>query len=291
MSENAPGPPGLDLHRDHRRTFAENLYVYPVVSRRSRGVSLGINLNPDKICNFNCVYCQVDRSTPPLVRKVDEERLLLELEEMLELVVSGELFAHERFCSTPEPLRRLNDLAFSGDGEPTSYPRFLEVVRAVAEIKRRRGLDDVKLVLISNATLFHRLRVHEALAVLDTCNGEIWAKLEAGTEAYYKAIERSTSPYQRVLDNILQAARLRPLVIQALFLRQNGEPPSPEEMKAFCDRLNEILAGGGRVKLVQVYTVARTPPEPNVFPLSAVEVEELATLVQKRTGLVAEAFR
>ena len=157
----------LFVHRDHRRTFSENLYVYAVVSRRSKGVSIGVNLNPDKVCNFDCVYCQVDRKTPPLTRAVDEGRLLAELEDMLDLVTSGDLFAHERFRETPPALRRLNDIAFSGDGEPTTCPEFLEIVEAAAALKIRRGLDAVKLVLITNATMFHQPRVAAALAVLD----------------------------------------------------------------------------------------------------------------------------
>ena len=76
------------IHRDHRRTFQENLYVYAVVSRRSKGVSIGINLNPDKVCNFDCIYCQVDRTTPAVVRKVDMNRLRDELEDMLDLVMT-----------------------------------------------------------------------------------------------------------------------------------------------------------------------------------------------------------
>src|SRR5262245_38202377 len=168
--------------RDHRRTFEDNFYVYAVVSRRSRGVSIGLNLNPDKVCNFDCVYCQVDRKTPPLVRDVDVPRLLDELEGMLDLVLTGGLFELERFRQTPPALRRLNDIAFSGDGEPTTCPEFLDIVRAVADAKRQRGLDEVKLVLITNATRFHVPRVRQALEVLDANNGEIWAKLEAGTE-------------------------------------------------------------------------------------------------------------
>src|SRR5436853_7152054 len=109
----------LLIHRDHRRTFAENLYVYAVVSRRSKGVSIGLNLNPDKICNFDCVYCQVDRKTSPIVRNVDTPRLLAELEDMLDSIQNGDLFKLERFQNTPPALRRLNDIAFSGDGEPT----------------------------------------------------------------------------------------------------------------------------------------------------------------------------
>src|SRR5947208_15790327 len=95
------------IHRDHRRTFQENLEVYAVVSRRSKGVSIGINLNPDKVCNFDCVYCQVDRKTPPLVREVDLSRLIEELYEMIELVQTGKLFEMERFRETPPHLRRL----------------------------------------------------------------------------------------------------------------------------------------------------------------------------------------
>jgi wyosine [tRNA(Phe)-imidazoG37] synthetase (radical SAM superfamily) len=287
MSE---GRQTLFVHRDHRRNFAENLYVYAVVSRRSRGVSIGVNLNPDKVCNFDCVYCQVDRKTPPLVHDVDESRLLDELDDMLDRVTTGRLFEHERFRETPPALRRLNDIAFSGDGEPTTCPRFREIVSAVADLKRRRGLEDVKLVLITNATMFHRAPVRDALAVLDANNGEIWAKLEAGTEAYYRQIDRTTIPFQRVMDNITEAARVRPVVIQALFLRLHGSPPPATELEAFYDRLNDVLKAGGRIKLVQVYTVAREPAESYVDSLSNAEVDAIVQLVENRTGLPAEPF-
>lgn len=276
--------------RDHRRTFEENLYVYAVVSRRSKGVSIGINLNPDKLCNFDCVYCQVDRRTPPLIRAVEVPRLLEELKVMVELVQSGELFTMDRFRGTPAELRRLNDFAFSGDGEPTTCPEFLEVVAATAALRMQHRLDSVKLVLITNATRLHVPRVQEALAVLDANNGEIWAKLEAGTEAYYHQIERTTVPFVRVLENITEAARVRPLVIQAMFLRMQNQPPPPEELNAFCDRLQEILTAGGCIKLVQVYTVARVPAESWVTPLGRGEVDAIVELVRQRTGLTAEPY-
>ena len=289
MADSA-GRQTLFVHRDHRRNFAENLYVYAVVSRRSKGVSIGVNLNPDKVCNFDCVYCQVDRKTPPLVRDVDVPRLLDELEGMLDLVLTGGLFELERFRQTPPALRRLNDIAFSGDGEPTTCPEFLDIVRAVADAKRQRGLDEVKLVLITNATRFHVPRVRQALEVLDANNGEIWAKLEAGTEEYYRQVDRTTIPLRRVLDNITEAVRVRPLVIQALFLRLHDVPPPPDELEAFCDRLNEITRAGGHISLVQVYTVARVPAETYVSPLTNEEVDHIVALVQQRTGLPAAPF-
>lgn len=280
----------LLVFRDHRRTYADNRYVYPVVSRRSKGVSIGVNLNPDKLCNFDCVYCQVDRKTPPTVRDVELPRLIAELQECVELVVSGRLFEDERFASTPSELRRLNDIAFSGDGEPTTCPEFRAAVEAAAEVRRSRRLDDVKLVLITNATRFHDPRVAAVLELLDANHGEIWAKLDAGTEAYYHEVERTTIPFRRVLDNIITAAKVRPIVIQSMFLKLRGEPPTAEEIEAYCDRLAEILAVGGRIQFVQVYTVARTPAEEFVGALNRSEVDAIVERVIARTGLNAEPF-
>ncbi|HWB09733.1 MAG TPA: radical SAM protein [Pirellulales bacterium] len=278
------------LFADHPRHFAANRFVYPVVSRRSGGISIGINLNPDKVCNFDCIYCQVNRVDQSETRFVAREKLLAELSEMLRLVTSGELFADEKFATTPSQFRRLNDIAFSGDGEPTTYRNFDEIVEACATVKKAHGLDDVKIVLISNASMFHRPAVERGLAILDANQGEIWAKLEAGTEEYYRLVERTSIPFQRILENITSAARLRPLVIQALFMRVHHQSPPPDEQTAFCDRLNEIVAAGGTLKLVQIYTVARPPAESFVASLSNGEVDALAALVRERTGLPTTAF-
>jgi wyosine [tRNA(Phe)-imidazoG37] synthetase (radical SAM superfamily) len=280
----------LDVIHDHRRAFEDNRYVYAVVSRRSNGVSIGINLNPDKICNFDCVYCQVDRKTSPPVRDVDVSRLREELGNILDQVQSGKLFEIERFRATPPALRRLNDIAFSGDGEPTACPEFGEAVAQVAEARRQRGLDAVKLVLITNASRLHHSRVRQVLEVLDANNGEIWAKLDAGTEAYYREVDRTTISFQRIVSNITGAAKVRPIVIQTLFLKMHDTPPPAEERKAFCARLNEIKAACGRIKLVQVYTVARKPAEAWVAALSDGEVDGIVAQVQRETGLCVEAY-
>jgi wyosine [tRNA(Phe)-imidazoG37] synthetase (radical SAM superfamily) len=278
------------LHALHQRAFQTNRFVYPVLSRRSRGISVGVNLNPDKVCNFDCIYCQVDRTSQSETTFVELDRLLVELEATLELVTSGEIFQTEKFQGTPPALRRLNDIAFSGDGEPTTYRNFDEIIARTAELKRRLGLDEVKLVLITNASMFHREHVERGLAILDANQGEIWAKLETGTEEYYRLIERTSIPFRQILDNITAAARLRPLVIQSLFMCVAGEPPPSAELEAFCDRLTEIVAAGGKIKLVQVYTIARRPAESYVTPLPDDEVEAIARLVAERTGLATATF-
>lgn len=278
------------LHTLHERTFDDYRFVYPVLSRRSHGISIGVNLNPDKICNFDCIYCQVDRTTQSETRFVEFDRLLEELQEVLALVSSDRIYDSPRFRNVPPELRRLNDIAFSGDGEPTTYKNFDEIIATCAELKHEAKLDEVKMVLITNASMFHRPHVQRGLRLLDENQGEIWAKLDAGTDAYYHLIERTPIPFQQVLGNITAAAKERPIVIQSLFMRVANEPPSAEELQAFCQRLREIVAAGGQIKLVQVYTVARRPAESFVTPLSDAEVDAISQQVRTEAGLPAESF-
>lgn len=278
------------LFSNHSRHYRDNKFVYPVLSRRSRGISIGVNLNPDKVCNFDCIYCQVDRRSESETRFVELPQLMGELEAMLYFAGSGDIYEDEHFAGVPDAMRRLNDIAFSGDGEPTTYRNFDEIMSAAADLKRRCGQDDVKMVLITNASMFHRPVVQRGLEILDANNGEIWAKLDAGTAEYYHLIDRTTIPFSRVLENITAAAKARPLVIQSLFMRVDGKGPGDVEIDAFCERLNEITAAGGRLKLVQIYTVARRPAESYVTPLSQAAVDAIADRTAKQTGLPVERY-
>lgn len=261
-----------------------------MLSRRSRGISIGVNLNPDKVCNFDCIYCQVDRRSEAETRFVETEQLLTEIAAMLALVSSGAIYEDEPFSSVPVTLRRLNDIAFSGDGEPTTYRNIDAIIGDVAGLKSGQGLDDVKMVLITNASMFHRPACKAALKILDDNNGEVWAKLDAGTEGYYQLVERTKIPFQRILDNITAAAHKRPLVLQSLFMRINGEPPPAEEIDAYCERIREIQSAGGRIKAAQIYTVARPPAEGFVGALTNEEVDAIAEQVQSSTGVTAEQY-
>ena len=284
--------PLVSLFQTHSRSFEDKRFVYAVVSRRSGGVSIGVNLNPEKYCNFDCVYCQVDRTVRGglVLRKIDLPRLADELDDMVDLAVTGRLFDGTRFSTTPAEYRRLNDIALSGDGEPTASPVFDEVVQLCADVRRRHGLDQVKIVLITNATLLQRERVRKALEILDANNGEIWGKLDAGTEEYYQTVDRSKVKLAEVLENLAVAARQRPIVIQSLFMRLNDEPPPLAEQEAYCDRLGEIVAAGGQIKLVQIHTIARPPGRE--FRLTAGECRSRRPcgVGQERTGLPVAGY-
>ncbi len=275
----------------HSRAWAGNRYVYPVVSRRSGGLSIGINLNPDKVCNFDCIYCSVERSVPGQTGRVETAVVRTELRHMLALAASGEIFRLPDFASIRPDLMRLNDIAFSGDGEPTTCPVFGPCCHIAAQELQRAGLSGVKLVLITNATMFGRRSVREALEYLDQHGGEIWAKLDAGTAAYYQLVDRPGVGLARILANITWCAQVRPTVIQTLLMKIHGQPPPPEEIHAYAQRIADIIAAGGRIKLVQLYTVARKTAENYVAPLSPQEMTAILEIVKLRLpGVPLECF-
>jgi len=281
----------LAVVRDHSRQFADFTFVYPVISRRARGLSIGINLNPDKVCNFDCVYCEVDRTMPGKVSKVDLNQMGDELKGMIHFVRDGGLAREPKFNELPSFItRNVKNIAFSGDGEPTLIHNFAECVQVVADVKRVEGLAKTRIVLVTDAAGLDKADVRRGLEIMDAHNGEIWGKLDAGTENYFNRVNRTTVQFDRILKNLTETARARPIVIQSLFLKIHGEAMPAGELDAYCDRLNEIMRGGGRVKEVHAYTVARPTPEPFAAKLSAEELNELAETIRRQTGLAVFAF-
>ncbi|HUJ10346.1 MAG TPA: radical SAM protein [Verrucomicrobiae bacterium] len=280
----------LTAHRQHSRRFEDFKFVYPVLSRRSHGISIGINTNPDKICNFDCIYCQVDRTTPAPVTKFEVGIAERELRAMIDIVQSGEIAQHLPFDTVPKDKLRLNDIALSGDAEPTTLRKFSEIISMIARIKPK----GVKIVLITDAGGLGRPDVKRGLEIMDAENGEVWVKLDAGTEEYFRLINRTKIPFSRILRNIQDCAQARPIVIQSLFLKVHGVGPGADEIAAYCQRLREI----GNIKLVQVYTVARKPMTmvdgvpawQFVAALSDAEVDSITERVRRETGLAAESF-
>lgn len=275
----------------HPRTFRENTYVYPVLSRRSNGISVGINLNPDRACNFDCIYCQVDRTKKPQEVFVGLAKLLDELNAVLSgLLPGGALWNEPEFAPLAADKKRVNDIAFSGDGEPTTFRNFSQVIKEAVRVKEALGFAETKVVIISNATGFDRPDVRDGLRFLDAHNGEIWAKLDAGTPGYFKLIDHTDFPFDRVLKNILDCARERPTVIQSCFMNVRGSGPDSGEVAAYAERLREVTVQGGTIKLVQIYTVARNPAYSIVSSLNDAEVDRIASEVRRVTKLPTASF-
>ncbi len=267
-------------HRDHARTLRDHLYVYAVLSRRAGGVSIGVNLSPHKRCNFDCTYCQVDRTTPGRTPTVDLALLRAELRGTFEAAASGAILDEPRFEGVAPEQAILADVAFSGDGEPTAERWFADAARVVAEERTRAALHDLPVRLITNATTFHLPKVADTLHFLDAHGLDVWAKLDAGTDAYYATVDRSSVPFTRVLDNIRTCTLERETTIQTLFARHGSAAPSPAEIAAWGDRLRELAAAGGRIGWVQVHTVSRPPAESFVTALTVEELDEIAAVAR-----------
>jgi wyosine [tRNA(Phe)-imidazoG37] synthetase (radical SAM superfamily) len=276
----------LPAHRQHPRVWESFKFVYPVLSRRSHGISIGINVNPDKICNFDCIYCQVDRSTAAAVTKFDLAVAEQELREILKV----DFAQHPPFDSVPKDKLRINDIALSGDAEPTTLKNFSATIEMIARVKPA----GVKIVLITDAGGLDRPDVKRGLEIMDAHNGEVWAKLDAGTEEYYRLINRSAIPFARILKNLADCAKHRAIVIQSLFLKVNGAGPDDTEIGEYCRRLKDI----GNINLVQVYTLARkamtvvdgVPAWQFVSALSNAEVDAITERVRQEAGVPAESF-
>ncbi|MBE6427134.1 MAG: radical SAM protein [Planctomycetaceae bacterium] len=291
----------LNLYQNHTRAWLQNDYAYPVLSRRAEGISVGINLSPANECNFRCVYCQVIPEQIHPGMKVDFAQLKDELEKCVDFALSGAIFKHPYFLEVPPHQRRINDIAFSGNGEPTLSPLFPKTVELAAEIRRirmnegptedfRNSAKEMKIVLITNATRLGQDELQDSLDTLLENNGEIWAKLDAGTEEYYRKIDRSLVPFDGILAGITRFAKRRPIVIQTLFSRMCGEVPSWEELEAYAERIRKILDDGGRIRYIQLHSVCRPPICAEVQTLEPELLKEFAHFITKKTGTSVKVF-
>ncbi len=253
------------------------MVLYPALSRRAGGLSLGINLFPDgKHCSFDCAYCEVlpDRHGPAFSIAALENELAL--------------WAESSTAAGPSASGLPLDLAFAGDGEPTLSPFLAAAIESAAAARVRwPGIfGAAKLVLITNSTGFLDAAVVGALhEAVDRHGLEIWAKLDAGTEAWYRRIDRRGPDFEGLFDALLSFARRSPLTIQSMFCALSSDSTSadaalpPEtEIAAWSRRLVALAEGGASIEGIQVYTQSRPSPHGLTSPL---DDESLLSIAQR----------
>ncbi len=273
----------LDTH-DHDRDGAGLKHIYPVVSRRAGGLSIGINLNPNTACNFRCVYCQVPELVAGKAETCDLDLLEKELREFLEWVLNGDFME----SVVPEGSRRLNDLAFSGNGEPTSAPNFDETVTLVGRIMEEFSLiGQAKLILISNGSLCEQEPVQRGLQSLNQIGGEVWFKLDAATSSGQERINSYTGGLARVKKNLAACAGTAPTWLQTCLFSMDGEPPGREERAAYLDFLRWTRAASIDLSGVLLYGLARPSLQPEAERLAALDKAWLEAFAEevRTTGL------
>lgn len=271
------------------REFLDNRFVYLVVSPRAKGLSVGVNMNPDKRCNFDCGYCEVDRKTPGRSQRLDVDVMAAELVQTLNRVQEGRLRELPCYRNLPDELLQLRHVALSGDGEPTLCPNFAEAVQAVVHIRALGNFPFFKIVLISNASGLDLPEVQYGLKFF-TKRDEVWAKLDAGTQSYMNQVNKSEIPLEKIIANILMLGRQRPIVIQSLFPELNGEEPPEEEIQQYAQRLLELKNAGAQIPLVQIYSATRPTPHSECGHLPLRSLSRIAQTVRAVTGLKVEVF-
>ena len=270
------------------RNFLSNRFVYAVFSSRAGGLSVGVNMVPGKICNFHCIYCEVNR-TEPGQGPLDVAKMAEELKGMLGFIQNGDIARHPQYCSLPGKLLELRQVALSGDGEPTLAPNFLEAVMAVIHVRATSMTAPFKLILITNGSGLDQPNVQQALKHF-LSSDEIWIKMDGGSPEYLEKINRSTVPLEKLFLNTLTQARRRPVVIQSLFPAIDGAAPSESAVKHYTERLNLLKANQAQIQLVQIYSVIRPAVNARITHLPLKDLANIARTVRKETGLRVEVF-
>jgi wyosine [tRNA(Phe)-imidazoG37] synthetase (radical SAM superfamily) len=266
---------------DHRRDQAGLTYVYPVLSRRARGVSIGINLNRNRACNWACVYCQVENLRRGAPDAIDLDLLEHELDSFLREAVQGDYLARH---VAEARYRRLADIAFSGEGEPTAAKEFAAVAKRVVAVLEARALQGkLPLRLITNGSLIHKVRA--GLMCLASAGGEVWFKLDRGDAAGMRAVNQVSGDPARVLKNLRACAALLPTWVQTCWFATAGKAPDAAAEAAYL----EILAQAADViRGVHLYGLARVSKQEGAEKLSRLSAPVLRAWgrrIQQRTGV------
>ena len=270
---------------DHNRDVSGMKYIYPVVSRRAGGVSIGINLNINNACNWRCVYCQVPnltRGTPP---PIELDLLENELRSFLTYALHGDFM--ERYVAEGD--RHLKDIAFSGNGEPTIAKEFPEVVSLVEKIlsdfklldfSDNKQINPIKFRLITNGSLMDRQPIIDSVSHLAKCNGEVWFKVDAGTKEGIARINDVTLNPDSHIARLMKCAAACPTFIQTCMFGFDGEPPTEVDITAYLALISQVK---DVVQGVHLYGLAR--------PSYQVEAERLSRLPKAWLEGVAQRIR
>ena len=279
---------------NHDRDSAGMAYVYPVVSRRADGVSIGINLNPNNACNWACVYCQVPDLTRGTAPDIDLAQLDAELRAMLNDIVHGDFMQKH----VPEGVRRLNDIALSGNGEPTSAKAFPQVIELIGRVMADFDLvGKIKLVLITNGSLIDRPHVQDGLGKMTALNGEVWFKFDSATASGMRSINQTRIAPEKQYQRLALAASLCPTWLQTCAFAQDsqrlsdkgqhGQPPTEAEQQAYLALVRRIRQDKVPVRGVLLYGLARPSMQPGAKRLSALPAAWLGGFADRirRAGL------
>jgi wyosine [tRNA(Phe)-imidazoG37] synthetase (radical SAM superfamily) len=268
----------LNIH-DHSRELSGLKYIYSVISRRAGGLSIGVNLNVNNACNWQCIYCEIPnltRGTPPPIKL---DLLEQELRFFLHEIVHGDYM--EKNVSVED--RHLKDIAFSGNGEPTSSEEFPEVILIVKKILEEFNLlHKIKIRLITNGSLMHKASVIKAVEMLKEMNGEVWFKVDSATEDSIKTINQVNLKPHQILERLRNSINVCPTFIQTCIFTIDGKGPSKKDIDTYLQLVSEVKTN---IQGVHLYGLARPSLQPQAKSLGRISQEALDDIAIKLRNL------
>lgn len=272
--------------RDHRRDLAGAGYVYPVHSRRAGGLSIGVNLNPGKECNWACAYCEVEGLKRGEPGAIDLDRLGDELNRVLKLAAEGQ-------WSTGSDGPNVKDISIAGDGEPTLSPVFAQAVELTARLREEHGLSSsADLVVITNGSRLHLPAVQSGLRTLSEANGTLWFKCDSGLAATREFLNGIRIGDERIVQNLKVATDLCTTWIQTMWVGRDDMCPPDEEVRATTRLLERAIAEGARPAGILLYGLSRPSHQPGGNRLHVLDAESMARTAESfgSTGLPVRTF-
>lgn len=259
---------------NHNRDIFSSKYIYPVISRRAGGLSLGINLNTNNACNWQCIYCEVPNLVRGKPEPIDLNLLNNELDYWLEEIVNGS-FLNQYTNQRTE----FKDIAFSGNGEPTAAKEFESVIKLViSKVNKFNLAKKIKIRLITNGSYLHTQRVQHGLALLNELDREIWFKIDQVDETQSLIINQINFSKETLKNNLDNALRASPTVIQTCLFKINQKLPEEKSLQTYIKFLKPYEL---KVKAIHLYSLARPSEQSSNLILERLSLSEIEAIADK----------
>lgn len=236
--------------------------IYGPVRSRRLGLSLGINLLPGdgKICNFDCLYCEIGFNKDGFTRTKHPSRELVAEKLEQQLIKMHDAGEHP------------DVLTFAGNGEPTTHPHFAEIIADTVKL-RDKWCPKAKISVLSNATFTGRPAIRKALMMVDN-NIQ---KLDTVDNDYIKKLDRPTQPSYDV-NKVIEHLKLfnGHVIIQTMFLKGDGTDNTCDKyVLPWLDTLQAI-----KPESVMIYTIDRETPDHELRKATPAELDRIKSMVE-----------
>lgn len=234
-------------------------YVFGPVPSRRLGFSLGVDVLPMKVCSYNCIYCQLGRTTRKTMQRDEYVPIDPVVEELNHVLSMGQ---------------RIDYITFSGSGEPTLHVKIGEMIRSV------KRMTSIPVAVLTNGSLLGMEEVREDLSAADL----VIPSMDAVSEEVFRRINRphGTLDIGEVLEGLKAFHRefRGPIWLEIMLVK--GVNDDPEEI----ERMAQVTAEIGPDR-IQLNTVVRPPAEAFARPLTAEEMERIRDHIGEPAEVVA----